>query len=279
MSMNLTVLVDNNTLIDRYLLAEPGLSLFIEVEGARVLFDTGYSDVFLRNAQKLGLDLANLDYLALSHGHEDHTWGLEPLVRLYTELEIEKRPFHKPVVVAHPRTFVSVRDGGIPDSGPLFSEGKLAKHFTIRIGTQPLWLSPKLVYLGEIPRLNEFEGKLTFGRKEGEDSKDPILEDSALVYRSPEGLVVMVGCSHAGVCNTIEYAKDVCSEHRVVDVIGGFHLQKPSKEHLEGTLSYFQKLQPTLLHACHCTDLKSKIALARVADVQEVGAGLSLQYP
>lgn len=278
MTMKLTVLVDNNTLIDRYLLAEPGLSLFLETDGVRVLFDTGYSDVFLRNARKLGLDLANLDYLALSHGHEDHTWGLEPLLRLYTEREIEKLPYHKPTVVAHPRTFLSVQGCGIPDSGPLVFETKLAKHFSLRLGTGPQWLSPDLVYLGEIPRINRFEGKLTFGHKEGEDRADPILEDSALAYRAANGLVVLVGCSHAGVCNTIEYAKKVCSESRVVDVVGGFHLQNPSPEHLEGTLSYFQELQPRCLHACHCTDLKSKIALARVADLQEVGTGLSLAY-
>jgi 7,8-dihydropterin-6-yl-methyl-4-(beta-D-ribofuranosyl)aminobenzene 5'-phosphate synthase len=88
----------------------------------------------------------------------------------------------------------------------------------------------------------------------------------------------MVGCSHAGVCNTIEYAREVCSEPRIVDVIGGFHLQKPSRQHLEGTLAYFRRLQPQALHACHCTDLAAKIALAQVADMQEVGAGLSLAY-
>ena len=276
--MNLTVLVDNNTIIDRYLFAEPGLSFFIETEDARVLFDTGYSDIFLRNAQKLGLNLSHLDYLALSHGHEDHTWGLDPLIRLFTEQEIEQLPFHKPTVVAHPRTFTSVREAGIPDSSPLVSAEKLAKHFTLSLDTRPQWLGKNLVYLGEIPRLNDFEGKLAFGRKEGEVEDDLIPEDSALVYRGSQGLVVMVGCSHAGVCNTIEYAKEICSDHRVQDVIGGFHLQKPTPEHLDGTLAYFQETRPGRLHACHCTDLKSKIALAGVADVQEVGSGLSLQF-
>jgi 7,8-dihydropterin-6-yl-methyl-4-(beta-D-ribofuranosyl)aminobenzene 5'-phosphate synthase len=276
--MKLTVLVDNNTLIDRYLLAEPGLSFYIETDGTRVLFDTGYSDIFLRNAQKLGVDLAHLDFLAFSHGHEDHTWGLEPLVRFFTELEIEKRPFRKPVVLAHPRTFVSVQGCGIPESGPLLTEGRLAKHFALRLGTEPQWLTPKLVYLGEIPRVNAFEGNLKFGRKEDECLDDAVLEDSALAYRSTEGLVVMVGCSHAGVCNTVDYARKICGEKRVVDVIGGFHLQQPTTDHLQGTVAYFKRLQPQTLHACHCTDLKSKIALAAVANVEEVGVGLTLHY-
>ena len=278
MSMELTVLVDNNTLIDRYFLAEPGLSFLIQDEETQVLFDTGYSDIFLRNARKLGLSLTHLDYLALSHGHQDHTWGLEPLIRHFTELEIEKLPFRKPVLVAHPKTFVSVSDVGFPESGSLLSEAKLAKHFELRLGTGPQWLTPRLVYLGEIPRRNSFEGALTFGRKEGEKVKDKVPEDAALVYRAPEGLVVMVGCSHAGVCNTIDYAREVCSEARVVDVIGGFHLQKPSRRQLDGTLDYFERLRPTVVHACHCTDLKSKIALSRVANLEEVGVGLRLSY-
>jgi 7,8-dihydropterin-6-yl-methyl-4-(beta-D-ribofuranosyl)aminobenzene 5'-phosphate synthase len=278
MPLNLTVLVDNNTLIDRYFVGEPGISLFLEADGLRVLFDTGYSDAFLRNAAKLGLDLADLDYLAISHGHEDHTWGLESLIRLYAERGLEHLPCRRPVVLAHPRTFASVLDTALPDAGPLVSEGKLARHFQLRLGREPVWLNADLVYLGEIPRRNGFEGKLSFGRKEGETRPDTVPEDSALAYRSPEGLVVMVGCSHAGVCNTIDYAREVCSEARVADVIGGFHLQRPTAEHLQGTLAYFEALGPAALHACHCTDLASKIALARVADLREVGVGLSLAY-
>jgi 7,8-dihydropterin-6-yl-methyl-4-(beta-D-ribofuranosyl)aminobenzene 5'-phosphate synthase len=276
--MRLTVLVDNNTLIDRYFLAEPGLCFLLDDQDTRVLFDTGYSDIFLRNAQKLGLDLAHLDYLALSHGHQDHTWGLEPLIRLFAERELERLPSRKPIVIAHPRTFVSVRDEGFAEAGSLLSEGKLAKHFPIQLSPDPQWLTPRLVYLGEIPRRNDFEGALTFGRKEGEDSEDRVPEDSALAYRSPEGLVVVAGCAHAGICNTLEFAREVCGEQRVVDVIGGFHLQAASPRQLEGTLAYFRELQPRSVHACHCTDLKAKIALAGVAPLEEVGVGLRLDY-
>jgi 7,8-dihydropterin-6-yl-methyl-4-(beta-D-ribofuranosyl)aminobenzene 5'-phosphate synthase len=279
MALALTILVDNNTLIDRYFVGEPGLSVFLEADGQRVLFDTGYSDIFLDNARKLGLDLGDLDYLVLSHGHEDHTWGLDPLIRLYTGLELEKRPLRRPTVVAHPRLFESVQGTSIPEAGPLLSERKLGRHFPLDLGRQPRWLGPNLVFLGEIPRRNAFEGQRTFGRKEGEDFGDPVPEDSALAYRSPDGLVLMVGCSHAGVCNTIEYAKEVCSEDRIADVIGGFHLQSPPVAQLEGTLSYFRQLRPRCLHACHCTDLKSKVALAQVAPLEEVGVGLSLRFP
>jgi len=276
--MELTVLVDNNTLIDRYLLAEPGLSLLIEDEGTRVLFDTGYSDIFLANARKMGIDLSELDYVALSHSHEDHTWGLEPLARYYADLQWEKRPLRRPALVAHPKTFLSVSDEAFIEGGPMMSETKLARHFAMKLSPEPQWLTPRLVYLTGIPRRNAFEGRLAFGRKEGETSGDTVPEDAALAYVSPEGLVVIVGCSHAGICNTIEHAKEVCSESRVVDVIGGFHLQRPGREQLEGTLAYFGELKPRMLHACHCTDLHSKIALSRVARIEEVGVGLRLAF-
>jgi metal-dependent hydrolase (beta-lactamase superfamily II) len=81
--------IDNNTLIDHYFLAEPGLSILVETDqGIRVLFDVGYSDIFLRNAQKMDISLADLDFVAISHGHSDHTWGLEPLARYYAERRI-----------------------------------------------------------------------------------------------------------------------------------------------------------------------------------------------
>ncbi len=276
--MKITVLVDNNTLIDRYFLAEPGLSLLIEDDETTVLFDTGYSDIFLKNGFKMGKDLTDLDYLVLSHNHLDHTWGLDPLIRYFTELQIEQRPFKRPALVAHPEIFVSVTAAGLGEVGSLLSEEKLAKHFSIQLSRQPKALSSKLTFLGEIPRRNNFEKNLTFGRKEGADKDDLVIDDSALVYRSREGLIIITGCSHAGICNIIEYAKEVCNDHRVVDIIGGFHLLNPPDQQLQGTLSYFEALQPAAVHACHCTDLPAKIALSRVVPLKEVGVGLSINY-
>ena len=276
--MEITVLVDNNTLIDRYFLAEPGLSLLIEDDETTVLFDTGYSDIFLKNAFKMGKYLTNLDYLLLSHNHLDHTWGLEPLIRYFTELQIEKRPFKRPTLVAHPEVFVSVNAAGLGEVGCLLSQEKLEKHLPIQLSAQPKALSSKLTFLGEIPRRNNFEKNLTFGRKEGAEEDDQVIDDSALVYHSRKGLIIITGCSHAGICNIIEYAKEVCDDQRVVDVIGGFHLLNPPAHQLEGTLSYLKELQPKAVHACHCTDLAAKIALSRVIRLKEVGVGLSIKY-
>ena len=105
-----------------------------------------------------------------------------------------------------------------------------------------------------------------------------MVEDSALAYKSEDGLVIITGCSHAGICNIIEYAKAVCSENRINDVVGGLHLQNPPEKQLQGTMNYFEKLALKRIHACHCTDLQSKIALSEVVEIKEVGVGLSLTY-
>jgi len=276
--MQLTVLVDNNTLVDRYFFAEPGLSLLIEDEDIRVLFDTGYSDIFLKNATKAGKNLNNLDYLVLSHNHLDHTWGLDPFLKYLTELQIENQNHKSPTLVAHPEIFTSVSADGFNEFGPLVSKEKMEKHLPLQLSRLPVALSSRLTFLGEIPRKNDFEGSLSFGRKEDTTTNDHVPDDSALVYKLDTGLVIITGCSHAGICNIIEYAKEICADNRIVDVIGGFHLQNPSKHQLDGTIAYFKTLQAQKLHACHCTDLQSKIALAAVVDIEEVGVGLSLIY-
>ncbi len=276
--MEITVLVDNTALTEPFLLAEAGLSFLIEDRETTVLFDTGYSDVFLRNAVKLQKDLTDIDYLVLSHDHLDHTWGLEPLIRYFTELEVGRRPFKRPALVAHPEVFTSVSGEGYTEIGALLSEQKLAKHFPLQLSAQPLALTSRLVFLGEIPRNNDFEGRTALGRKEGAGENDRVIDDSALAYKSPAGLIIITGCSHAGICNIIEYAKEVCNDLRVIDVIGGFHLQNPPQSQMKGTLDYLRKLRPKAVHACHCTDLAAKIALSRVVPLKEVGVGLSIAY-
>ena len=104
------------------------------------------------------------------------------------------------------------------------------------------------------------------------------MDDTALAYISPRGLVIITGCSHAGICNIVEKAKRVTEIDNVVDIIGGFHLMDPTKKKIEGTKEYIKNLELDELHACHCTDLNSKIELAKVANLKEVGVGMRLLY-
>jgi 7,8-dihydropterin-6-yl-methyl-4-(beta-D-ribofuranosyl)aminobenzene 5'-phosphate synthase len=278
--MKLTVLVDNNTLTDQCFLGESALSHFIETEGRKTLFDVGYSDAFITNARKLHIDLLDVDFVVLSHGHLDHTWGLVPLVRLYTEGLMEKLPVKKPTLVAHPLMLLPKTLENLPEVGSLLPEEKLSGFFDVQLSREPVWLTNRLVFLGEIERSNDFEAKKPIGKVlgDGVEKDDFLLDDSALAYKSRDGLVIVTGCSHAGICNIVEQARRVCGEERVVDIVGGLHLLDPSAEQLQGTLEYLRALRPGSLHACHCTDLRSKIALSRVVDLKEVGVGLALEY-
>ena len=315
--VKLTVLVDNNTLtqIDADFRGEPGLSFYIECDNKKILFDTGYSDLFIENAHKMDITLKDIDYIVLSHGHLDHTWGLVSLIQLYTTWVMQGLTVKRPILVSHPDVFLPkiVKGGGTPNPftvslmpffrgfiskvcrknkvsegigkkswqiGSLLSKDEISRRMDVRLSKSPVWITKKLVYLGEIEKSNDFEGLKSIGKvkKDGVWTEDYILDDSALAYKSKDGLVIITGCSHPGICNIIEYAKKICNETRIIDIVGGFHLQNPPEKQLKGTLDYLEKLNPPVVHACHCTDLKSKIALSKVVKIEEVGVGLKLQY-
>ncbi len=273
--MKLKVLIDNNTLIDTYYYGEPGLSFYIEDNDTKILFDVGYSDVIIKNSQLMNIDLHAIDQIILSHGHSDHTWGLLSLMQYY----YRKFIYELPELIGHPHAFldknVKNEQIGIP-----FSLEKLQKYFKVHRKKESLWITDNLLYLGEIRRNNDFEAKNPIGTTviDNIETDDYIMDDTALVYRAKEGLVIITGCSHSGICNIIEYAKELCNEDRILDIIGGFHLLNPSKKQIEGTLKYFENNNVKKIHACHCTDLNSKIQLSRVVDVVEVGVGLELEY-
>jgi len=278
--MKLTVLLDNNTLIGRYLLGEPGLSLFIEADGQKLLLDCGYSDAFIRNAQKLDINLLDLDAVVLSHAHLDHTWGLIPLIQLQTEARIRKLEVKVPDLVAHPAVFATRKSRRVPEIGSLMDADKLSNHFNLQLSREPVQITENLFFLGEIERANTFEAQRPLGTIVDGDSEAPdtLMDDTALVYKTHEGLVIITGCSHSGICNIVDAARKLCDEQRVVDIIGGFHLLKPAEEQLQGTINYLNSVNPDQLHACHCTDLQSKIALAQTLPVKEVGVGMVLEY-
>ncbi len=278
--MKLTVLVDNTALTDRYFLAEPGLSIYIEDGKNRILFDTGYSGILIENAWKMGINLLDLGEVVLSHGHLDHTWGLDALIRLHTEAIIEGRGRIEPTFIAHPDAFLTRSYGGIGEIGCHLSVEELFRHGKVLLTAAPLWLTENLVFLGEIERRFEFEQVPPCGYIYTPDGirDDLIADDTALACKTPEGLVIVTGCSHAGICSIAEQAREVCGEDRIADVIGGFHLEDPQPGQLQGVVDYFSEVRPAALHPCHCTGLAAKIALSKVVDVRETGVGLHLEY-
>ncbi|MGE5874117.1 MBL fold metallo-hydrolase [Klebsiella quasipneumoniae] len=276
--MKLTVLVDNNTLIDRYLIGEPGVSYLIEHDGQKILFDTGYSDVFLKNAQTLKIDLTSIDSIVFSHGHNDHTWGLNHLAQYYDR--INSIPERKIKLICHPDAlnpkYFDAKSIGIKyrfDQNDLFFHKICSK--------KPYPLTENIIFLGQIPRGNTFEMLTPVGHTvddKGESIDDYVMDDSALAIKTQEGLVVVTGCSHAGIANIIEYAKQVTGENHIASVIGGFHLQNADEDLLNQTGDYLKALSPGSLYPCHCTDLAARVSLARFIKIDEVGVGLTLNF-
>jgi 7,8-dihydropterin-6-yl-methyl-4-(beta-D-ribofuranosyl)aminobenzene 5'-phosphate synthase len=273
--MRLTVLVDNNIPGGEKYYAEHGLSFFIEEGGSRILFDTGCSDILLRNACKMGIDLKMINAIVLSHGHYDHTWGL---THLLDTLDCSKMAESGIKFIAHPDVFKPKVDQGKPIGMNLSAEF-LNLFFKISTSREPVWLSEKLVFLGEIERHHDFENnKMDSIIDNGVEKEDYLIDDSALAYKTEDGIIIITGCSHSGICNIVDYACKVCEDDRIIDIIGGLHLLNPEQSRMDATIAFFKEHKPYHMHACHCTDLASKIALSQIVNIEESGVGLTLQY-
>ena len=279
--MRITVLVDSNTTIDQYYLAEPALSVLVEDGETRVLLDAGYSDAFLVNALRLGIDLCQLDWLVLSHGHFDHTWGLPPLIRHYTEERIRGRKVDPPTVLAHPVALADKISPELGSIGSMFNQETLERFFPVELSREPKWLSERILYLGEIPDRLPFEtAKLKNRRPAGDGSlvADDLIDDTSLALLTDEGLVLLTGCAHSGVCSTLAYARELTGEKRVADILGGFHLLDASQKRLSETVRFLKEAGVSRMSPCHCVDQAAKCALREAFSVREVGSGISVEW-
>jgi 7,8-dihydropterin-6-yl-methyl-4-(beta-D-ribofuranosyl)aminobenzene 5'-phosphate synthase len=278
--MKLIILADDNMSKGKRLFAEHGLCFYIEDEGKKILFDTGYSDIFIKNAVSLGINLFDLDYIVLSHGHYDHTWGLAHYLAYYMSAKIQKQKVKKPVIISHPDTFLEKFEKGFGEFGCMLTPQKLQKCFDVITTKEPYQLSQNLTFLGEIPRINDFEAKEPLGKvfKDGSYEDDYLMEDSALIYKSDDSLIVITGCSHSGICNIVEYSKKIAEKTKIKNIIGGFHLINTPQEKMNKIIDYFKLQELEELYPCHCTDFYAKVELAKKLNVKDTGVGTVLQY-
>ena len=267
--MKLTVLVDNHTIIGTPALGEPGLSILIEEDGKKLLLDAGEQGLVPGNAQRLGVSLEGLDYVVLSHGHFDHADGLP---KLWDAVDLSQT-----TLLYHPEALFPKRRNG-EQNGVCFTEAEAGAHMRLQYSKAPLQLTEKLWFLGEIPRVTDFEPQQA-GRETLRDGlwrEDAMRDDTALAYAGEEGVFVVTGCSHSGICNIIEYACRVCGDGRVQGVLGGFHLLTEGPQ-LEATAQYLRGKHIPQLCPCHCVSLAAKCALAAETPIREVGVGFSLE--
>jgi 7,8-dihydropterin-6-yl-methyl-4-(beta-D-ribofuranosyl)aminobenzene 5'-phosphate synthase len=244
----LQILVDNRA--GEGLESEHGLAMWIEVDGRRILFDTGSGHVLERNAGRLGIDICSADLLVLSHGHYDHTGGVGRFLRCAPQSH----------VYCHPGAVLpryAIRDGAARSIHmPAESIAAIDKVPEDRMHwvQKPLSLGDRVALTGHIPRKMSFEdtGGPFYSDYAGK-RPDPIDDDMALWIRTPKGLVVVTGCCHAGVVNTLDYIFHLNDGMKIRALVGGFHLINAAPPRLAVTLQALQAFEIDLLVPCHCT--------------------------
>ncbi len=249
--------VDNNAQKDSDLRSEHGLSFWIETPEGRVIFDTGQTNaVFDHNLSLLGLKIQDATALALSHAHYDHTGGLESALSKNKKLKI----------YAHSDLFqarYSLREGEYRSIGIVQPEEELSSRAELHLSNVPQEILPNLWTTGEIsPRL-EAEGRSAhhFIRVKGAWQPDPYLDDLSLVLQSSAGLVVICGCCHAGLLNTLLHVEKNFSGP-IITVLGGTHLVSASEAELSHVIETLDIRYPSLdFYLNHCTSERAYQAL------------------
>jgi 7,8-dihydropterin-6-yl-methyl-4-(beta-D-ribofuranosyl)aminobenzene 5'-phosphate synthase len=259
MEIKVTTLSENTA--NYGFLAEWGLSILVEVDGMRILMDTGLSFSAVHNVQLMGIDLSTIDRIVLSHGHADHTGGLREVLRRRGEVE----------VIAHPDIWVPKyvrRDreakeqyNGIPFSREEL-EGRGARFTLTR---EPVRISEHVMTTGEIPMLSGYEGieNNLFTKEGGALQPDKLADDLALVIKTDFGLVVILGCAHRGIVNTLRHAQNITGKELVYAAIGGTHLFRASEERLEKTTTDLKDMGIQKLGVSHCTGFHASARLAQ----------------
>ncbi|HUT14658.1 MAG TPA: MBL fold metallo-hydrolase [Anaerolineae bacterium] len=255
--IRITCLVDNSAQRSSGFWAEHGLSFLIETKDGRVLFDAGQSRaVLMHNLQVFGIDPASIDALALSHGHYDHMGGLPAVLRhisrlsLYANSDLFRERF--------------TRQGAVMKRiGPSMRGKELAQYADCHLSDSPQEILPGLFTTGEVVSRSEPEGRS--GRhvvREGAAwIADPYRDDMSLVLTAGQGLVLVCGCCHAGLLNTLQHVR-ATFEGRVVAVLGGLHLAQASAEQLDHTTDELHHHGVQQLYPNHCTGERAYTALA-----------------
>lgn len=248
--LRITILVEN-TAKGRGVRGEHGLAFWIEAGNRRILFDTGQTpDVLLHNADCLGIKLFSVDTVVLSHGHYDHTGGLAKLLGTETLTRLFLNP------AALQRRYSRHRDGSTLDVGIPHdhNEQSLQRSATIAWTEQPTEILPGMHVTGEVPRDNDYEDTGgDFFLDESCAHPDPIIDDQAVYLDTTDGTVVLLGCAHAGVINTLEHIQDQTGGRPIHAVIGGMHLVHASPRRLDRTVEALRRFDLKLLAPGHCT--------------------------
>ena len=275
MSISISILVDNTA--KEHYLSEWGFCALIETGAERILFDTGRTASALYNAKLMGKGLSKLTAIILNHGHADHTGGLSPILK----------QAEATTIVSHPAAFNPKYARREPDKPPEYigfpmSQGEIEKAGAKLVLTrQPYRISECIMTTGEIPLANDFEkpGKGLLEIRNGTLVPDDVADDTALVIKSSEGIVVITGCAHRGIINTLEAALNVSGEKNILAVVGGFHLYNADPEQIAETAVHLEQTGLKNIFAGHCTGSEAGNYLARKLgdSYRPMAAGMTIE--
>ncbi len=269
-------LVVENTARKAGLLAEHGLSYWIELGGHGVLFDTGQGQVLAPNAERLRIDLGTARAVVLSHGHFDHTGGLRYVFHLADQAKV----FLHPQAMLPRYTLHRGQAAEIGLAALTKAELERERHRLVWT-TQPTEIVPGICATGAIPRVNNYEdtGGDFFLDAAGH-VPDPIVDDQAIYVDTDSGVVVVLGCAHAGVVNTLEYVGKLTGRP-ILAAIGGTHLVNASPERVARTIGVLRQMGVKLVVPCHCTGPRAMAALwtALPNQIADGCVGTHLSFP
>ncbi|MFC2042460.1 MBL fold metallo-hydrolase [Chloroflexota bacterium] len=248
MEIKITTLSENSA--NSGFLAEWGLSMVVEVEGLKVLFDTGSGHAALHNAQILGVDLSTVDCIVLSHGHYDHTGGLREVLRRTGPKKVIGHPDIWQHRYARP-SGQKERYVGIP----FVREGLESLGASFTLSKESVKLSDSVMTIGEIPLTIDYEDidPGLYFKENGEERPDTFTDDLAMIVDTEFGLVVILGCAHRGIINTLRHARKLTGKELIYAAIGGTHLFRASEERLASTAAALAEMGVQRLGVSHCT--------------------------
>ena len=256
----ITTLIENMPDEEGKLIAEHGLSLYIEFDGKRILFDTGQTGDFVKNATDLRINLESLDDIIISHGHYDHSGGV---MTLLSEMQ-HTVPFYVGEGFFAPK-YKHLSDGTYRYNGNPFTEQELVERkVDLHVVTEDVTeLTEKILLFKNFPGVSGFEKRNEkFVLPDGAGyTVDAFQEEIALGLRTGKGLVLIVGCSHVGICNILQAVSERV-EDPIYAVLGGTHLMEADQMRLEKTMEVFRGFGVQCVAVSHCTG-EQGIALAR----------------
>ena len=237
---------------------EWGLSFYIEAYGHKILFDTGMTSLSSENARLAKIDLSSIDTLVLSHGHNDHTGGLVDFLKYIGDVP----------VIAHPdiwtKKYVQENQNSWEYIGiPACREELESKGAQFHLTTKTFEICQSIRTTGEVELNNPYEkiDSDLLVKTTGEYTPDPMMDDVSLIIQTERGLVVVAGCAHRGIINTLQHAQKMTGDLRILNVIGGFHLYQASQERLDWTIQTLKAMDVKKVSPCHCTGFNAMVQI------------------